>query len=249
MEETISLKDIVATIKKRLSLIALITLIAIAISGIISYFILTPVYQASTQILVNQTKTDQQAFDINQVRTNVEMINTYSVIIKSPTILDKVIKKLNLSQTADALTGKITVNSEQNSQVFTITVEDEDPAKAVKISNTIAETFQSEIKNIMKVDNVSILSAAELKENPSPVNPKPLLNMAIAMVVGLMIGVGLAFLLDYMDNTIKTEDDIQALLQLPVLGVIPKITTEDEKTTFTGNKQARKRMGSETLES
>lgn len=247
MEETISLKDIVATVKKRLSLIALITLAAIAVSGIISYFVLTPVYQASTQILVNQARTDQQAFDINQVRTNVEMINTYSVIIKSPSILDKVSDKLKLNQTVDQLSNQITVNSEQNSQVFTVLVEHEDPAKAVKISNTIAETFQAEIKKIMKVDNVSILSKAELKENPTPVNPKPFLNMAIAMIVGLMAGVGLAFLLDYMDNSIKTEDDIQTLLQLPVLGIIPKMSIEDEKAPVTT--KARKRMGSESFES
>ncbi|WP_226536286.1 YveK family protein [Fictibacillus halophilus] len=247
MEETISLKDIAYTLRKRFMLIAVIAAIAVAVSGIISYFILTPVYQASTQILVNQKSNEQPVLDANQIRTNVEMINTYSVIIKSPTILNKVVEDLNLQQSTDALTSKITVNSEQNAQVFNLTVQDEDPAQAVKLANAISDTFSKEVPNIMNVDNVKVLSPAVLKENPSPIKPKPLLNIAIALVVGLMAGVGIAFLLEYLDNTIKTEEDIQNVLQLPVLGVIPKIAVEDEKAPR--KKAASKRMGSGTFES
>ncbi|MBD7964922.1 YveK family protein [Fictibacillus norfolkensis] len=247
MEETISLKDIAHTLRKRILLIAVIAAVAVAVSGVISYFILTPVYQASTQILVNQKTNDQPVLDANQIRTNVEMINTYSVIIKSPSILDKVVEDYDLQQTADALTNKITVNSEQNAQVFNLTVQDEDPAQAVKLANAISDTFSKEVPNIMNVDNVKVLSPAVLKENPSPIKPKPLLNIAIALVVGLMAGVGIAFLLEYLDNTIKTEEDIQNVLQLPVLGVIPKIAVEDQKAPR--KKAASKRMGSGTLES
>jgi capsular polysaccharide biosynthesis protein len=248
MEETISLKDIARTLRKRLRLIALIAAIAVAVSGIISYFILTPVYQASTQMLVNQKSSEQPVLDPNQIRTNVEMINTYKQIIQSPAILDIVVEELNLQQSTDTLKSKITVSSEQNSQVFNLTVEDEDPAQAVKLANAISETFSTEVTGLMNVDNVKILAPAVLTDNPSPINPKPLLNIAIALVVGLMAGVGIAFLLEYMDNTIKTEEDIQNVLGLPILGAIPKISVDDEKAPFS-KKAASKRMGSETLES
>ena len=222
MEETISLKEIFAVLRKRFSLIVLITVVATAISGIISYFILTPIYQSSTQILVNQSQAEQ-VVDVNQVRTNIELINTYNVIIKSPTILEKVISELNLDKTYEELNEQITVSNAENSQVVSITVEDPDPGLAVKIANATAAVFQEEIVDIMNVDNVSILSTAELGENPSPVSPKPMLNMAIAFVVGLMVGVGVAFLLEYLDNTIKTEQDVEQHLGLPVLGVIANI--------------------------
>ncbi|MBN3553995.1 capsular biosynthesis protein [Fictibacillus nanhaiensis] len=247
MEETISLKEIAETLKKRLSLIIIITAVAVALSGVISYFFLTPIYQASTQILVNQKTSEQPILDANQIKSNIDIINTYRVIIKSPTILDKVIQELNLNTTTEALTNKITVNSEQNAQVFNLMVEDEDPAKAVKIANGIAKTFSTEITEIMNVDNVKILSPSVLKDDPSPIKPKPLLNIAIALVVGLMAGVGIAFLLEYLDNTIKTEEDIQKVLQLPVLGVIPKITVDDEKAPLSKKASARNRMGSETI--
>lgn len=247
MEETISLKEIAATLKKRLSLIIIIAAVAVAVSGVISYFFLTPIYQASTQILVNQKTSEQPIIDANQIKSNVDIINTYSVIIKSPTILEKVIRDIDLKTTTDSLMNSITVNSEQNAQVFNLTVQNEDPAEAVKITNAIAKTFSTEIPEIMNVDNVKILSPAVLNDNPSPIKPKPLLNIAIALVVGLMAGVGIAFLLEYLDNTIKTEEDIQKVLQLPVLGVIPKITLEDEKAPLSKKAAARNRMGSETI--
>jgi capsular polysaccharide biosynthesis protein len=223
MEETISIKDIFKTLKKRWKLIMLLTLIAALISGSISYFLLTPIYQSSTQILVNQKQSENQ-LDSTQIRSNIDMINTYSVIIKSPAILEKVIDKLELDQSVDQLSQKITINSQENSQVFSLTVQDSNPAKAVEIANTVSSIFQKEIKDIMKVDNVSILAKAEIKENPTPVKPNPLLNIAIAVVVGLMAGIGLAFLLEYLDNTIKDEDDIERLLDLPLLGSIQKIS-------------------------
>jgi capsular polysaccharide biosynthesis protein len=248
MEETISLKDIARTLRKRLTLIALIAAIAVAVSGIISYFILTPVYDASTQMLVNQKTSEQPTLDPNQIRSNVEMINTYKQIIQSPAILDIVVKDLDLQLSTDTLKSKISVSNEQNSQVFNLSVQDEDPAQAVKLANAISETFSTKVTKIMKVDNVEILSPAVLKDNPSPIKPKPLLNIAIALVVGLMAGIGIAFLLEYLDNTIKTEEDIQNILGLPVLGAIPKISVDDEKSPFS-KKAASKRMGSETLES
>ena len=237
MEETISLKELFLTLKKRLSFIIIITAIATATSGIVSYFLLTPIYQSSTQILVNQSKNEEQIYNYNEVQTNLQLINTYTVVIKSPAILDKVIEKENLDMTSVELNELVTVSSEQNSQVVNIAVQNEDPKQAADIANSIAATFQQEMPNIMNVDNVSVLTQAQIGENPSPIKPQPVLNMAIAFVVGLMAGVGLAFLLEYLDNTIKTEQDIENQLGLPVLGAITTINMEedmkDQKTSAT----------------
>jgi capsular polysaccharide biosynthesis protein len=244
MEETISLRELFETLKKRLSLIIIITVIATATSGVVSYFFITPIYQASTQILVNQSKSEEQMYNFNEVQTNIQLINTYSVIIKSPAILELVIKELDLDQTVTELQEKIQVASEKDSQVATITVEDPDPQHAADIANTIASVFKQEIVKIMNVDNVTILSKAEVGDQPTPVKPKPALNMAIAFVVGLMTGVGIAFLLEYLDNTIKTEQDIEKLLELPVLGVISNIDLEHEQTNLKTSASTRVRSES-----
>ncbi|WP_227938616.1 YveK family protein [Alkalihalobacillus deserti] len=228
MEETISLKDIFQTLKRRLKLIVLIPIIAVLVSALVSYFLLTPIYQSSTQILVNQAKQDQ-AFNQADIRTNIELINTYNVIIKSPIILEKVIKEANLTESVSELNSKLSVASQNNSQVVNITVEHEQPAIAAKIANTVASVFQREIVSIMNVDNVSVLSQAQVSDSPSPIKPNPTLNMAIAFVVGLMTAVGLAFLLEYLDTTMKTEKDIEDILELPILGVVATMETNEGK--------------------
>lgn len=239
MEETISLKELFLTLRKRLSLIALITILFATISGLISFFYLTPIYQASTQILVNQSKDDQATYNVGEVQTNLQLINTYNVIIKSPAILDLVSKELDLNMTAAQLNGKITVQSEQNSQVVNISVQDPDPKLAADIANTTASVFKKEIKEIMNVDNVSILAKAVVVDNQSPIKPQPLMNIAIALVVGLMLGVGIAFLLEYLDNTIKTEQDIEQTLGLPVLGAIPTIQETVPETSRSSKTRTR----------
>ncbi|QTC40455.1 capsular biosynthesis protein [Bacillus sp. V3] len=237
MEETISLRELMETIGKRMRLIILITLTAILVSGGVSFFLLTPIYQSSTQLLVNQSKADQPAINQGEIQTNLQLINTYTVIIKSPAVLEKVAEELDSGLTASQLNSKITVSTENQSQVMNLSVQDNDPNQAAAIANTTAEVFKKEIPDIMNVDNVSILAKAETGQKQSPIKPKPYLNIAIATVVGLMLGVGLAFLLEFLDNTIKTEHEVEKLLDLPVLGSIAKI--EDQVERKSGSRTAR----------
>ncbi|WP_085990878.1 YveK family protein [Oceanobacillus senegalensis] len=238
-EETISLREIFEVIRKRLALIILLTVGAAVIAGVLSFFVLTPQYENSSQILVNQSNPDpQQQFTQQDVRTNVELINTYNVIIKSPRILDLVIERMNLNMTAGQLADKIAVSSAENSQVVTVTVTDPDPKLATDLANTIVRVFQAEIPQLMNVNNVNILTEAELAVNPSPVEPNPMLNIAIAIVLGIMAGVGIAFLLEYLDNTIKNEADIENHLQVPVLGVISFVGDDELKEG--ANKRSRR---------
>lgn len=223
MEDKISLKELLETFNSRLWLIVVLTVGSGLVSGLVSYFYLTPVYEASTQILVNQKTNNQNFYNQNQVQTNVQLINTYNVIIKSPVILDKVVKDLKLGLTTDQLNKKISVASETNSQVINLSVQDTNPNEAAQIVNTTAGVFQTEVPKIMNVDNVNILAKAAAAPNQAPVKPKKTLNIVIGLVLGLMAGAGIILLLGYFDNTVKTEQEIEKLLGLPVLGVIGTI--------------------------
>ncbi|HEX6594182.1 MAG TPA: Wzz/FepE/Etk N-terminal domain-containing protein [Bacillota bacterium] len=222
MEETISLKEIFEVIKKRWLLIVGLTVGAGIIAAVVSYFVFTPMYESSSQFIVNEEQ-KEPSVQYNEIQTNLDLIHTYNDIIKSPAILEEVVETMDLSYGVNTLSEKIEVMNEEASQVVTLKVTDPNPKHATNIANATVKIFQKEIPNIMNVDNVSILSEAETGENPKPVAPKPLLNIAIAIVLGGMIGVGLAFLLEYLDNTIRTEDELKKQLQLPVLGVISHI--------------------------
>lgn len=222
MEDTVSIKDIMKIMLKRWKLIIFITILFTSITGVISFYFITPIYNASTQLLVNQRNSENQ-LDFTRLQSNVELINTYRLIIKSPIILDEVIKELKLEQSEGELYESINVKSFEGSQIFQIEVENSNPDRAVDIANSIASNFQREIKNIMSVDNVSILTKAKSKEAPLPIKPKPIVNIAIGLVIGIMAGIGLSCLFEFLDKTIKSSDDIDIHLGIPVLGSIPKM--------------------------
>lgn len=250
MEETISLKEIFTVLKKRFVLIVSIICAAAIVAAVVSYYVLTPIYAASTKFIVNQGQHDDVAYsNVNDVRLNVELINTYNDIITSTAISEEVIEQLDLPYSAERLASNIQVASSNNSQVVTVTVEDENPVVAVDIANTTVDIFQNKLPDLMNVDNVNVLTAAEHPENPSPVKPNATLNIAIAIVLGGMIGVGLAFLLEYLDNTIRTEEDVEKHLELPVLGMVSTIDHSDVRgQQFAQRKQQAERgefIGSE----
>lgn len=231
MEETIELQELFKIIKKRSKLILAVTMITIALAAFVSFVILTPIYEASTQILVNQKQEENAVVNAQDIQTNIQLINTYNVIITSPAILDIVAERLNDEYTVEGLKSKITVDSVQNSQVIDIKVQDKSPNVAAVIANETAKVFQEEVTKLMKVDNVNIISTAEFSDKPKPIKPNPKLNLAIGLVLGVMLGVGVAFLLEYLDTTIKTDKDVQDILELPVLGVIATITEDEMKKT------------------
>jgi len=228
MEENMNLQEFLHFMKKRMFLILSLTIITTLVAGIVSFIVITPSYQASTQILVNQEKSETPLLNVGEIQTNLQLINTYNVIIKSPAILDIVRDELALeSLSTETLNEKIEVSAVGDSQVVTITAEDPDQFIARDISNTTAIVFQREISKIMNVDNVNILSKAVAKNDQSPIKPNKMLYMIIGLLGGLMLGVGLAFILEYIDNTIKTEQELENLLGLPVIGAIPSMEPKE----------------------
>lgn len=242
MDDNISLMGIIAVLKKRLILIVSVTFVSTFICLLVNYYYLTPAYQASTQLLVSHTNSEEPRYEYSEIQTSLELINTYSVIIKSPIILEKVREDLNLDESVEALNSMISVTSENESQVVRITVVNTDFEKATEIANKTGEVFQEEVINIMNIDNVSVLSEAELRNNPVPIHPNRTLNIAIGFIVGLMVSIGLSFFLEYFDHTIKNEKEIKILLNTPVLGSVSnlpkKIAAEDniKKTTVNAEK-------------
>ena len=235
MEETISLKEIFEVIKKRFMLIIACILGAVLIAAVVSFFVITPIYQSTSQFIVNQSNqntSEEMQVDSGTIRANVELINTYNVIITSSAILDEVIESLDLPYNASTLADKIQVSSEQDSQVVAVTVKDPDPMVATDIANATVAVFQEEIYDLMNVDNVQVLSEAVTSANPAPVDPNPTLNIAIALVLGAMIGVGVAFLLEYFDTTLKTEEDIEKKLGITLVGVVSSMSSEDIRKDF-----------------
>ncbi|HZG84920.1 YveK family protein [Paenibacillus sp.] len=231
MDSSMELKEYGRILKKWLWLIATCIIFACTTTAIVSYYFLEPVYQASTKLIVNHSRENDgilKQIDLNEVNVNIKLIDTYKEIIKTDAVMDKVVEQYpELNLTAGQLINKVQVSSVNNTQVMTLSVKDGSYEQAVKIVNAIATVFQQAVPQIYNVDNVQILSTAKMVEDPSPVEPNPVLNIMVSFILALMLSVGIAFLLEYLDDTIKTEADISNVLGVPTYAVISVIQDKD----------------------
>ena len=226
MEEEIELRQYWEVLRKRWVIVIVLPLIAAITSGIISFYVIKPVYQASTTLIVGKKAEAGQAaaqmLDNSVLQANLQLAKTYATIAQSRTVEQNVIKDLNLALTVEGLNSMISINPVKTTEILEIQVTNTNPELAASIANSMSQEFSKAVIEIKKVDSVSIVDKAVTPDKP--VKPNKMLNILIAFVVGLMASVGLVFLLEYMDNTIKTSSDIEKLLGIPVLGVIPTYT-------------------------
>lgn len=214
-------------IKKRMLLIILVTIGATVLSGVLSYFVITPSYKSDISVIIgkpdSKSQVSQDAY--NDVMMYQQLVSTYSEFVTSRKVSENVIKTLKLNMTSDDLQKMVTVTPKANTEFLTIAVKSTDPKQAMDIANQFAKSLKSVSYDVKKVDNVQILDNAV--EPIVPASPNPKLNMAIAFFIGLMVSLGIAFLLEYLDNTVKTQEDIEKLVGVPVIGIIP--LTEDKQ--------------------
>ena len=225
-EQTIDLRGIINIIRKRLGLILFSTFVVLVLGSIYTFFIATPVYTATTQLVAKLTNSDNSSAYAGQVAGNIQMANTINQVIVSPVILDKVQSNLNLP--SNAFQKQVTATTLTNSQVITLTVKYSNPYVAQKIADETANIFSMEAANLLNVTNVNILSKA--KAQTTPISPKPKLYLAISVIAGLVLGLAIALLKELFDNKINKEEDIETL-GLTVLGV----TTYAQMSDFNKN--------------
>lgn len=239
----LDLKTYLGIIRKRLWLMVTIVLVCCTATGIFSYVFIKPVYEASTKILVNSPldRPGLPNLDLNIINTNISLINTYREIIKTPAIMGIVAEQhpeFELSQ--EQLMKKIIFSSVSDTQVITLAIQDLSYEKAARIVNSVSEVFQQQIPLIMKVDNVYLLHQADPLKVPNPVKPNPLLNIAVSFIASLLLSLGIILLLEFLDDRIKSEEDVEHYLSLPTLAVIHQIRRNDMKVNRNSSSSSQK---------
>lgn len=230
MEEeiTLDLRDFFIILRKRVKLIAAITIACTVVSALLSFFIIRPTFEARTSIIVGKPQTAESKLDNNDVVMYQKLIKTYAVIAKSERVAQNASVKLGIKYTPKEIQEMIQVTPQQDTQVLEIKAENKDSKEAAAIIDAVTSAFVEEAKvSFPTGGSIEILDRAKVPEEP--IKPKKALNVAIAFFLGLMVSVGLAFVLEYMDKTIKTEEDVERYLGLPVIGIIPKQVEETQK--------------------
>lgn len=219
MENSLDLTRLLQTLKKNLWLLILLPIIFLLLSAILTFFVMKPEYQASSQVLVNQKK-DKKDIGVQEVQGNIQLVNTYSEIIQSPRILEEVSKKYD-KYSPEKLAKMISVKTQANSQILNLSATNKNKKESEDIANEVAKVFQDEMPKIMNVDNVSILSKAN--GTGEKISPKLGMNLVGGLLIGLVLALVIIALKEMFDKRIRTEEDIENELGIPVLGSIPKI--------------------------
>ncbi|WP_129724995.1 YveK family protein [Xylanivirga thermophila] len=223
-EETMDLREFFQVIGKHAGIIALITITAVLVTALFSFFIVDDIYETYTTLMVSKVSEDGQKVDIqyNDILLNQKLVNTYSTIASSNKVIEQVIKNMDIDEKPEDLKEKITVTSIKDTEIIKISVQDKDKQFAADLANGVAQVFMDAVVETMKMDNVQVIDMAKVPDKP--VKPRRMLNVTIAAVLGIMIGLLVAFILEYLDNTIKTPEDVEKYLGIPVLGTIPDIS-------------------------
>lgn len=220
-EQVISIGEIFESLKKRWLMIVAITIAAAVAAGIFSFFIIKPQYEASTKVFIGKEEGSDQAYNQNDVAMYQKLMKTYSETIKTKDLIDRALDKTNTELTAQDVLANLTVVPVADTQILQIKFKGLDKVEVKNVLDSITAEFIETSKTLVSNGNIRILETSEVPEKP--ISPNKVMNIAIAFLLGLMVSIGLCFLLEFMDNTFKNKEQLERELDIPVLGVIPTI--------------------------
>jgi len=209
----IDLKNLVSVIKRRLWVVLLSTVLLGLLGGLYSSIPETPMYASSARIMI--------------ASGSPEMLVTLRALIREPVVLERVITDLKLNMSVGALRENVNVGSVDNSIITVVTVLDANPKITAAIANAVVGSFKEEASKGLKFYGTSILSEAVESSNPAPINPPSHRALYIGIMAGLVIGVGITFLLDSLDDSLRSEDHLEKYLGIKPLGSVSKIRKKD----------------------
>lgn len=228
MDDSLSFTDFLGVLHRRLWIVVIVVVLAVGLAAVLSYVMLPPIYESDTTLIVNEKRNATQGtsgIDYGQIQTSQALAVTYAKIITSRAVLQDTIDTLRLPETVEQLIKMTTVQVEGATEIIAVSVKDTDAIRAANISNAVANSFITQLPRLInRVENVSVIDRAV--PVAKQVSPRPILNMAIAFVAALILGVLLGFVVDYFDDTIKTPDDVKKLFGLRVLAVIPDMNAK-----------------------
>jgi len=220
-EEVIRIGDLIEALKRRWIMIVLITLIATLISGLVSFFLIKPQYEASTKVFIGKEEGAEEAYNNNDIQMYQKLMKTYSETIKTKDLLNRALEKSKTSLKLEEVSGGITVVPVADTQILQIKFKSTNREEAKKVIESVTDEFMVTSKELVPNGNIRIIETVELPQNP--VSPNKKMNIAIAFLLGLMVSIGLTFLLEFLENTFKNKEQLESELEIPVIGVIPNI--------------------------
>lgn len=216
----LTLKDVLKIIVNRIWLVVLIPLVAVIGTASVVYYAITPVYTATASMYVLNKQNAENTINYSDLQSSSLLTADYRELILSKRVLSSVADTYGLDVDTMQNDFDIEVTSANSTRVIEISVTSGDPVLAANMANAIGKEFSVVVVEIMDANNVSFVDIAEPPIIPSA--PKKFETIAIAGVAALMLAVGIALVIEMLNTTIRTPDDVEKALGLTVLARIPK---------------------------
>jgi capsular polysaccharide biosynthesis protein len=227
IEEGISLQEIMQIIWNNFLLIFLITFWVIIIGVIYTFVIVEPKYTAETSLMVQVDVTETVSSEAAAISVAQNLMSTYEEFVVSDLVLESIVEDIDALDADTSLRGlreSITVSSTDRVVIIYIKVENTDPVLARQIADTLVEN-SIEIANddekgyVLLQDKLKLLDAAKVPANPS--SPNKMLNVAISVILGGMIALGVVFLKEFLNNKFKSRQEMERVLNINVIAAVP----------------------------
>jgi len=223
--EEIDLRELFRLFWNKRYYILIIVILFIAMGIIYTVNFIEPVYTASTKLVLaatsntDDTKTDVSAISTTDITINSRLVSTYSEVIKSKGIIRKVINNLGIKMDEDVLKSGIAVSRYKDTEVIEVKVTNEDRYLAKSVANELVSVFIDTVKELYKIDNVYILDEAEIPDSPS--NIHHMRDIALFTAIGLVVSAAYVLVVNMLDTTVKTAEQIESTYNIPVLVSVP----------------------------
>lgn len=224
-ENEIDLVDLIFMLVRRWKLILLIA-IPISISGFFYAATRPSVYKAETTLMVSSGMASV-GIESSDISLNQKLVITYSEVAKSKSILKKLIFKYDLGTTPEGLSRSISISPVSDTEIIKMSYVSRDPKLAAAVINEFGNEFMNKITEVMNIRNVKVIEKAEIPSQPLP--KKRTIILAAFIILGGMMGCGVAFIIEMLHKKLRKPSDIEKILGAPMLGMIPDFSVSEDK--------------------
>lgn len=219
--EEINVKELWQYFMSKIYIAIIAVIICLVLGNIYLFGFQTPLYKSTTSLVLVNEERSTASITQNDINLNNNLVSTYSEIIKSRNVLSQVAENLGLEESVENLSRSVSVSSVTDTQIIKVDVSRESKEEAKLIANEIAKVFSKEVRSIYRIQNISVVDKAQLAKKPY--NISVVKQNIIYTAAGMVLGMGIIFIIFYFDTSIKDAKTVEDKLNLTVLGVVPKV--------------------------
>jgi capsular polysaccharide biosynthesis protein len=220
MEEMdLKIQDVFRILKDRWKIVVGVATAIALFVAVMSFFVIKPVYEVNTKVFIGKEEVKDADYNNNDVQMYQKLLKTYSELMKTKDLIENAINEKNLDITATEVINDLEIAPSTDTQILDISYKSHDNILAKEVVVAVVDKFIKQSKELIPNGMVKVIESPQLPQNP--VSPSKEKNIAIACLVGLMIGIGIALFMEFMDDTFKTKEQTENIMEISVIGMIP----------------------------